>query len=306
MTGDIEHRKPVYFSGFRTAGSVIVAGLYLLSPAFWSSVAWGQQSRIELAQVQTKPKTPANPIVQPKPVQPPSPSPNLAPVVLPVINPSSALGTALASCESETGTSELSLPSAKGEIRLDQCYRGRDHLVCQSNALLTEAKSILENYRKIVDANYHEVREITGLCAIKSDALTSNLQNAMEFASRFRDLKVEYESLANCATKIKQSFTQVTFPEMTQAQGLLKSMSDAIDGDVKGVSEMQGKLSELAEKMSSAQKAMVTLQKIHRAMCVKDQRSGTGAIDPAKRLTGDARGLLRGGDGLPVATEVGS
>src|SRR5260370_37284663 len=100
MIGDIEYRKRVCFSGLRIAGSVTVAGLYLLSPAFWSSVAWGQQSRIELAQGQTEPRKQrprANPIVRPKPV-PPSP-PNLAPVALPVTDPNSALRRALASCD---------------------------------------------------------------------------------------------------------------------------------------------------------------------------------------------------------------
>ncbi|SRR6266545_5095294 len=42
MMGDIERTKRVYFSGLRTAGSVTVAGLYLLFPALWPSVAWGQ------------------------------------------------------------------------------------------------------------------------------------------------------------------------------------------------------------------------------------------------------------------------
>jgi hypothetical protein len=152
-------------------------------------------------------------------------------------------------------------------------------LVCQFNALTAEAKSLLENYRKVVDANYPEMRDIAGICTINSDTLASDLQNATAFAGRFRSLKTEYESRANCATKIEQSLTQVTFPEMTQAQGLLKSMTDAIEGDVKGVAELQGKLSELAEKMNSAQKAMVTLEKIHRSMCMTHQNTGTGSKD---------------------------
>jgi hypothetical protein len=107
MTGYIEHRKRVYLSGLRTAGSITVAGLYLLSPALWSSVAWSQQSRMELAQAQTQPRTTrprANPIVQPTPSQP-SP-PTLPPVALPVTDPNSALGSALASCDKGIEASE--------------------------------------------------------------------------------------------------------------------------------------------------------------------------------------------------------
>src|SRR5713226_10357440 len=197
MTGDIEYRKRVCFSGLRTAGSVIVAGLYLLSPAFWSSVAWGQQSRMELAQVQTKPRTQrprANPIVLPKPVQPAPPTvAPVVPVVLPVIDPNSALGSALASCDKGIEASEpLSLPGARGEVKLDRCYRGRDHLVCSFNALLTEARSLLENYKRIVDANYPDLSNLEGVCRIQSDALATDLEGATDFSAKFKSLKAQY------------------------------------------------------------------------------------------------------------------
>jgi hypothetical protein len=147
---------------------------------------------------------------------------------MPAINPSSSLGTALASCESAVATSELTLPGAKGEIRLDRCYRGRDHLVCQLNALMAEAKILLQNYRNIADANYPELRDVTGICAIKRDTLAKDLQNALEFADRFKDLKTEYEFQTNCTTKIERAMTQVTLSDMTQAQSLITSMADAI------------------------------------------------------------------------------
>ena len=186
MMGDIEYRKRVCFSGLRIAGSVTVAGLYLLSPAFWSSVAWGQQSRIELAQVQTKPRTQrprANPIVQPKPVQPAPPTvAPVVPVVLPVIDPNSALGSALASCDKGIEASEpLSLPGARGEVKLDRCYRGRDPLVCSFNALRTEASFLLEDSRKIVEAKYPHVSNVDGVCSMKPDTLATDLQNASDF-----------------------------------------------------------------------------------------------------------------------------
>jgi len=62
-------------------------------------------------------------------------------------------------------------------------------------------------------------------------------------------------------------------PDMAQAPGILKSMIDSIEGDVKGVSVVQAKVVELAEKIDTSQKAMVTLRKIHRTMCLKDQRA---------------------------------
>jgi hypothetical protein len=206
--------------------------------------------------------------------EPPSASP-VSPITFPATDASSALGKALASCEPKVDASELSLPGARGEIKLDQCYRGRDYLVCQFNALTAEAKSLLENYRKIVDANYLEVRDVGGICTINPEVLATDLKSATEFGNRFKAFKAEYEARSTCVNRIKQSLTQVAFPDMTRGSSLVKSMTDAIDGDVKGVSEVNGRLAELAEKMVSSHKAMATLQKIHRAMCVAHPSPGT-------------------------------
>jgi hypothetical protein len=282
MMGDIEHRNRVYVSGLRIAGYVTVAGLYLLSPAFWSSVAWGQQNQ---PQVQTEPRAQRprpKPIVQPKPVQP-SP-PNLAPVALPVTDPNSPLGSALASCDKGSEASEpLSLPGARGEVTLDRCYRGRDHLICNFNTLRTEAISLLENSRKIVEAKYPDVSNVDSVCSIKPNTLATDLQNASDFSTRFKALKAEYDARTNCANRVEQSLRDVTLPDMAQAPGIIKSMIDSIEGDMKSLSAVQVQVAELAENIDSSQKAMLTIQKIHRTMCVRDQRSATGAIDRASR-----------------------
>jgi hypothetical protein len=184
------------------------------------------------------------------------------------------LGTALASCDKGSESSEpLTLPGAKGEVKLDRCYRGRDHLVCSFNALLNEAKSLIEDYGKIVEARYPDVSSVDGICGIKPDNLATDLQNATDFTARFKALKAEYDARINCASKIGQSLRDVTLPDMAQAPGILKSMIDSIEGDVKGVSVVQTKVVELAEKIDTSQKAMVTLRKIHRTMCLKDQRA---------------------------------
>jgi hypothetical protein len=58
---------------------------------------------------------------------------------------------------------------------------------------------------------------------------------------------------------------------MTQASAILKSMIDSIEGDIKGVSVAQVQLLEFAGRMNSSQKAILTIQKIHRTMCVRNQ-----------------------------------
>ena len=183
------------------------------------------------------------------------------------------LATALAACDREESGEPLTLPGARGEVKLDRCYHGRDHLVCSLNALLKEARSLVEDYSKIVEARYPEVGNVEGVCTIKPDSLSGDLQSAADFASRFKVLKAEYDSRINCANKVGQSLRDVTLPDMAQAPGILKSMIDSIESDVKGVSLVQTKVVELADKIDTSQKAMVTIRKIHRTMCLKDQRA---------------------------------
>ncbi len=266
-------------SKVRVAGSVALAGLCLSSP-LWSSGAWGQQIRTDLAQSRIEPrKHPKVFVAQPVPA-----APALTPVALPVTNPSSALGSALASCDKASeGHEALALPGAKGEVRLDRCYRGRDHLVCSFNALLTEAKSLLESHKRIVDANYPNVTNVDAVCAIKPDNLVTDLESATEFGARFKALKAEYDARSGCASRVQQSFRDVTLPDMTQAPGILKSMIDTIESDTKGVSGLQAQVAGLAEKIDASQKAMSTIQKIHRTMCARTQRAETDAENRASR-----------------------
>lgn len=234
-------------------------------PGFWSDAGWAKERR-------DLPPTPV--AAQPAP---PDPVPAAIPVREPAGGP---LGTALASCDKGSESSEpLTLPGAKGEIKLDRCYRGRDQLVCSLNALLKEARSLIEDYGKIIEARYPDVSNVDGICGIKPDNLAVDLQNATDFTNRFKALKAEYDARINCASKVGQSLKDVTLPDMAQAPGILKSMIDSIEGDVKGVSVVQAKVVELADKMDTSQRAMVTIRKLHRTMCLTDQHPVSKAED---------------------------
>ena len=227
-------------------------------PGFWSGAAWAQDAR----QAQ-------RPVRYPRTGLPMS-----AAAALPVREcAGGALGTALATCDKEPQSLELILPGAKGDLKLDRCYRGRDHLACSFNALLKEAKSLLEEYRKIVEARYPEVGNVGAICSIKPDIIAADMQNATDFVNRFKALKAEYDARINCANKIGQSLKDVTLPDMAQAPGILKSMIDAIEGDVRTVSIEQAKVVELAERIDTSQKAMGTIRKIHRSICLQDGHS---------------------------------
>ena len=168
------------------------------------------------------------------------------------------------------------MPGAKGEIKLDRCYRGRDRLVCSFTALSSEAKTLLENYRNIVDANYPELGSVDDICRIEPDRLATDSKNAAEFAGRFKILKAEYDARVNCANKVEQSLQDVTLPDMTQAPAMLKSMIDSIEGAIKGASAPQAQLVEFAEKINSSHKALLTIQKIHQTMCGRDSNCKDG------------------------------
>ena len=209
-----------------------------------------------------------------KPHRPPQDMTSVpAAVTLPAKDPTGGtLGSTLGSCDKEAQNSEgLILPGAKGDFKLDRCYRGRDHLVCSFNALLKEARSLLGDSRKLVEARYPEVSNVTDVCKIKSANLAADMQSAMDFANRFKVLKAEYGTRIACANKIGETFKDVTLPEIAQAPELLKSMIDVVDADVRSVSVEEAKVVELSQKIDTSQKAMITIQKLHRLICTQDQ-----------------------------------
>jgi hypothetical protein len=277
----ISKRGPVKSSGLWAASLTILALLYMpASPGSWSGVALAQERPVGFTQNRSVAPAPTfrRPSGQPT-------SRDAVPVALAVSEPTGgALGTALASCDKASESSEaLILPGPKGEVKLDRCYRGRDHLVCSFNALLTEAKSLIDDYGKIVEAHYPDVSNVDGVCGIKPDNLATDLQSATDFSNRFKALKAEYNVRTSCASKIGQSLKDVTLRDMAQAPEILKSMIDSIEGDVKGISVAQAKVVDLAEKIDASQKAIITIRMIHRTMCLKDQRAVSQGKDRASQ-----------------------
>ena len=278
----IERKERVRSSRRRAAGCLTtIALLYGPLTGIGSSSAWSQQAPMELnssAQLQKERKRSTNFSVQRLPVESPRPSPT--PIAIPVPDPTSALGSALASCNKGAESYESAvLPGARGEVKLDQCYRGRDHLVCSFNALLSEANSLLEKYLEIVNAKYPAMGNVEEVCRTTPEGLARDVERASDFATRFSRLKAEYDARVNCANRIVESLKEVTLSDMVQAPSILSSMIEAIEGDIKGISAAQAQLSDLSEKMSASHKAILTIQRIHRAMCVSKQLPRADAED---------------------------
>lgn len=93
--------------------------------------------------------------------------------------------------------------------------------------------------------------------------------------ARFKALKAEYEVRGNCAARVRQSFRDVIFPDLPQGPSVLKSMAESIDGDLKGLSAVQAQVVELAERTEVSQRAIGTIQKLHRSICATNQRAAT-------------------------------
>ena len=201
------------------------------------------------------------------------------------LDPSSPLAQALASCDKNAAEQEtFALPGLKGVVTLDRCYKGRGHLLCVFDAFMAEAKSLTDSYTKIADAKYPEFNTVANICQIKSATLASDIAGSEDFNRRFAGLKSRYESASKCATNVKQSFRDVVLSDMAQPPEILKSMSESIEGDIARVSDSENQIVGLAGKMEAANKAMATIEKIHRAMCVKeknDAMSSAANADPA-------------------------
>jgi hypothetical protein len=267
-------------SKFGVVGVAALAGISY--GALSSGPAWAQYlTRSEFAQPRAAPPakfqqgrvkhpTPTAFALQPAPAQPAAPTGG--PVTIPSPDANSVLGAALAACDKRSeGLEPIALPSARGDMTLDRCYRGRDHLVCTFNALLAEGKSLLDKYTRITQANYPELGDLDAVCRIKPATLGTDFESAVDFGARFKAWKTQYDARLNCAGTVQQSFHNVTLTDMAQAPDLVKSMIDTIDGDTKTVADLQSQVAGLAEKVDAAQKAMNTIQKVHRSMCARNE-----------------------------------
>ncbi|MGJ0532018.1 hypothetical protein [Methylocystis sp.] len=191
---------------------------------------------------------------------------------------SGALAAALAACEKDSNeTPSLTLPGAKGAIRLDSCYRGREQFVCTLNTLLDEAKKLNSEFGNIVEAKYPAVNSVDAICRIRPDALSADLTKAGTFAARFKDLRTEYDRRINCAMKVEQNLKQVNLSDMPHSADILKSMNDTLEADLKDVAATRQQIFDLNEKMQASQKAIVTIEKLRPTMCLS-----TSAPRPAE------------------------
>ena len=180
-----------------------------------------------------------------------------------------ALAAALASCDKDSSKTEsLTLPGAKGEVKLDGCYRGRSQFVCGLNTLFNETKALSGEFANVIDANYPQVANVDGICRITPDALSADLAKTGTFDARFKDLRNEFDRHINCAMKIDQNLKQVSLADMPRATDILKSLSDTIEGDMKDVAGARQQIFDLNKKVHASQRAIVSIETLRQVICL--------------------------------------
>jgi len=221
-------------------------------------IADAQQIR-QVPQTQQVPQTP-----QPK-------RPRPAPATRPTEAGEAATPTAL--CDQHFPRTDLVLPGPRGPVKLDSCYRGREHFVCSVNAIIDESHRLRSEYEKIVQMNYPSFKTIDPVCRLSSEGVATDIQLVKDFFPRFRAVKSAFERQANCAVTVGRTIRELNLATLANGADIVKSMVDAIDADMKHVPDERQDSADLAETIESARKSLDAIEKLHAAMCPAQGRA---------------------------------
>ena len=247
------HTDPQYWFGWNA---------YPSGPESGSQVSPGPPPASNPPSTWIIPNPPSAPLQEPPP-ESRKPDPRPPPRPKPV-----SLEQMLAKCDrAAQGGGQLTLPGLNGDVVLDRCYRGRDHLACTINALVTEARSLNDEYEDLVSSNYPDLRDSDALCRIDRKTLAQHASKAQAFDERREMQKRAFAGEVACIEGVRKTLVEkVQLPDLT-SDALLKSLFAMIHSDIGRVSAAQHEVLELAEKIEKSQRAMVTIQKVHRALC---------------------------------------
>jgi hypothetical protein len=197
----------------------------------------------------------------------------------PAIHPTTATpvesGSPTASCDQQFARTELVLPGPKGPVKLDSCYRGREHFICSVNAVIAESQKLRSEYEKIVQMNYPSFKTIEPVCRLSTESVATDIQLVADFFPRFRAVKSAFDRQANCAVSMGRTIKELNLSTMTNGADIVRSMMEAIDGDMKQVPDERQHSSDLSETIESARKSLDAIEKLHAAMCPAQSRGAT-------------------------------
>jgi len=193
--------------------------------------------------------------------------PRQAPATRPTAVTAGEAATPTASCDQQFPRTDLVLPGLKGSIKLDSCYRGREHFVCSVNAIVAESQKLKSEYEKIVQMNYPSFKTIDPVCRLSSEGVATDIHLVNDFFPRFRAVKSAFDRQANCAVTIGRTIKELNLANLTNGADIVRSMSDAIDRDMTHVPDERQNSADLAETIASARKSLDAIEKLHAAMC---------------------------------------
>jgi len=193
--------------------------------------------------------------------------PRQVPATRPTAATPGEAATPTASCDQQFPRTDLVLPGLKGPIKLDSCYRGREHFVCSVNAIIAESQKLRSEYDKIVQMNYPSFKTIDPVCRLSSESVATDIHLVNEFFPRFRAVKSAFDRQAYCAVTVGRTIKELNLAALTNGADIVRSMADAIDGDMKHVPDERQNSADLADTIESARKSLDSIEKLHAAMC---------------------------------------
>jgi hypothetical protein len=176
-------------------------------------------------------------------------------------------GSPTASCDQQFSRADLVLPGPKGPIKLDSCYRGREHFICSVNAIIGESQKLRSEYEKIVQMNSPSFKTLEPVCRLSTESVATDIKLVADFFPRFRAIKSAFDRQANCAVNIGRTIKELNLSTMTNGAEIVRSMMEAIDGDMRNVPDERQNSSDLSETIESARKSLDAIEKLHAAMC---------------------------------------
>jgi hypothetical protein len=190
----------------------------------------------------------------------------------------------LADCDNAArGVGQLSLPGADGEVPLDRCYRGRDHLECTIKALLTEARTINHEYEDLINSNYPNLGDENAICRIDPKTLAAQAEQANKFDARKEAENKEFAGRADCMRRVDESLHNIRLPDLANAPDILQSLFKNIQSEMETVSNAQKDILDLGDKIERSQKAMITIQKVHKTICRQAPEPSDGDLQQSNK-----------------------
>jgi hypothetical protein len=143
------------------------------------------------------------------------------------------------------------------------------------NAIIAESQKLRSEYEKIVQMNYPSFKTIDPVCKLSTESVATDIKLVADFFPRHRAVKSAFDRQANCAVTMGRTIKELNLSTMANGADIVRSMMEAIDGDMKNVADERQTSSDLSETIESARKSLDAIEKLHAAMCPAQTRGAS-------------------------------